>query len=258
MRRFVFAVLLVMGSGPNAALADAARVLNVSAAGLQQRVLYVAPPDPRATLLMLPGGAGDVGIAPDGAIAHGHNFLVRTRDLWVGRGFAVMVPDAPESIRNLRGHRSSQQYASVIAALVKTAHDQAAGPVFLIGTSQGSIAAMNGAANLRNGEIAGLVLTESVSRLGGSHETVFDAHPDQVNVAVLVVANSDDRCKVAPPQDAPKIVAALTGAPTVKVLDVHGGAMHGDNDCGSLTPHGYDGIEPEVVDAIAKWLRDRL
>ena len=81
--------------------------------------------------------------------------------------------------------------------------------MFLLGTSQGSIAAMNSAAHLRDGQIAGLVLTRSVSRLGGSHETVFDAQPDRVNVPVLVVANSVDRCGVASPLDAPKIAAAL-------------------------------------------------
>ncbi|MBS0529141.1 MAG: alpha/beta hydrolase [Proteobacteria bacterium] len=207
---------------------------------------------------MLPGGAGDIGIGPDGRLEHGHNFLVRSRDLWVQRGFAVLIPDTVDGIRNLRGKRSTPQYATVVAALVASAHAQAAVPVVLMGTSQGSIAAVNGAAHLRRGEIAALVLTESVSRLGGSHETVFSAHPDRINVPVLIVANSDDRCKVAPPQDAPKIAAAMTRAPLVKIREVSGGTMHGTNACGSLTPHGYDGIEPKVVDAVATWLGARL
>ena len=102
--------------------------------------------------------------------------------------------------------------------------------------------------------IAGIVLTESVSRLGGSHETVFDAHPERVNVPALVVANSDDRCNVAPPEDADRIAAAMSGAPRVKVIRVSGGDQRSSTDCGSLSPHGYYGIEQKVVDTIAAWI----
>lgn len=230
------------------------RVLDLPVAGGgRQRALYVAPPHPRATIVMLPGGAGDVGIGRDGDLAHGNNFVVRSRALWVAAGFAVLIPDAVDH-DNLRGQRSSAQYADLVGAFVASAHAQAPGPVFLLGTSQGSIAAMNGAAHLTHGEIAGVVLTESVSRLGGSHETVFDAHPDLVNVPALVVANSDDRCNVAPPQDAAKIAAALAHAPQVKLLNVSGGEQHSQRDCGSLSPHGYYGIEQSVVSAIAAWI----
>ncbi|KIZ44747.1 hypothetical protein OO17_09365 [Rhodopseudomonas palustris] len=206
---------------------------------------------------MLPGGAGDIGIRASGEIAHGNNFLVRTRALWVAKGFAVVIPDALDHA-NLRGLRSTPRYAELVGAFVGFAHAQAPVPVFLIGTSQGAIAAMNGAAHLRHGEIAGVVLTESVSRRGGSHETVFDAHPDQVNVPALVVANRDDRCKVAPPQDAEKIAAAMIHAPRVKILKVTGGTEQSARDCGSLSPHGYFGIEQSVVDAIAAWMQEQI
>jgi len=59
----------------------------------------------------------------------------------------------------------------------------------VMGTSQGSIAAMNAAAHDSSGDIVGVILTESVSILGGSRETVFDAHPQDVHVPALVVAN---------------------------------------------------------------------
>lgn len=221
--------------------------------GKRQRVLYVSPAHPRATLVMLPGGAGDVGIAGDGDIAHGNNFLVRSRDLWVAEGFAVLIPDAVND-RNLRGLRSSPAYADLVGKLVAAAHTESPVPVFLMGTSQGSIAAMNGAAHLRGGEIAGVILTESVSRLGGSHETVFDGHPEQVNVPALVVANSDDRCNVAPPEDAPKIAAAMDHSPKVKILNVSGGEQRAERDCASLSPHGYLGIEKTVVDGVTAWI----
>ena len=224
------------------------------ASGERQRVLVVSPPRPSGALVMLPGGAGDVGIEPDGHLRHGRNFVVRTRDLWAARGYAVLIPDAIGGA-GLRGRRSSPAYAAVVASLVALARRQSGGPVFLLGTSQGAIAAMNGAAHAEPGTLAGVVLTESVAVLGGSRETVFDADPAGVRVPALVVANTDDRCDVAPPSAAPKIAAAMSHAPSAEVLTVTGGSARSPTPCGSLTPHGYDGIEGHVVDAISRWMR---
>jgi hypothetical protein len=218
----------------------------------RQRVLYARPQSPRGTIVMLPGGSGDVGIDEDGDIAHGKNFVVRTRDLWLARGYAMMIPDAEDG-RNLRGLRSSPEYADIILDLVRAAHAKTPGPVFLLGTSQGSVAAMNGAGHLSRAELAGVVLTESVSRRSKSGETVFDVAPDRVTVPALIVANRDSACRVAPPEDAPRIAAAMTRAPEVRVIYVQGGVTR-SWECGSESPHGYFGIEDAVVNAVVAWL----
>jgi pimeloyl-ACP methyl ester carboxylesterase len=223
----------------------------VPAAG-EPRVLYASPQAPRGTVVMLPGGSGDVGLDEDGDVAHGKNFVVRTRDLWTARGYAVMIPDAEDG-RNLRGLRNTPEYAKVVGDLVRAAHARAPGPVFLLGTSQGAVAAMNGAAHLSKAELAGVILTESVSRHSKSGETVFDASPDRVTAPALVVANRDSACRVAPPEDASRIAAAMTGAAEVKVIYVQGGVTR-SWACGSESPHGYFGIESAVVDQIADWL----
>ena len=221
--------------------------------GDHQRILFSVPAHALATIVMLPGGTGTVGLERDGHIRHGDNFVVRTRALWTGRGYAVLIPDTTGRA-SLRGVRSSPAYARRVGDLVGFAHGQVAGPVFLLGTSQGSIAAMAGAAHATPGSIAGVVLTESVSVMGASGETVFDADPQQVRVPALVVANRDDRCDVAPPQAAQRIAAAMTGSRDVRVLMVSGGTTRSGSDCGSLTPHGYYGIEGQVVDAISRWM----
>jgi hypothetical protein len=70
----------------------------------------------------------------------------------------------------------------------------------------------------------------------------------------MVVANRDDHCRVAPPRDASRIAAALTGSGDVRVLMVSGGITRSAQDCGSLTPHGYYGIEGKVVEAVTRWM----
>lgn len=221
--------------------------------GQHQRALYVAPSSPRASIVMLPGGAGDVGLWSDGDIRHGHNFVVRTRDLWVAKGYAVLIPDwiGRES---LRGSRRSPEYAAIVEGLIAYVRAQSSKPVFLLGTSQGSIAAANGAAHASPGALSGLILTESVSVRGGSHETVFDAGLGDIRVPVLIVANRDDSCDVAPPSDAPKIAAAMTHAPEARVVEVSGGIDRSKKACGSLSPHGYYGIEEKVVGLISDWI----
>ncbi|GBQ77955.1 hypothetical protein AA14337_0973 [Acetobacter malorum DSM 14337] len=221
--------------------------------GKRLTVLFSTPTRPRGTIIMLPGGTGDIGLQQDGRIGQGDNFVVRTRDLWNKHGYAVLIPDTINHT-NLRGRRSSSAYARLVEELAAFAHQPESGPVFLLGTSQGSIAAVNAAAHALPSSIAAVVLTESVSVMGGSGETVFSATPQQVRAPVLVVVNRDDLCNVAPPQSARQIAAAMTASGDVHVLTVSGGATRSKKNCGSLTPHGYFRIEDKVIDAISRWL----
>lgn len=221
--------------------------------GTFQRVLYVAPSGRiRGVIVMFPGGADDLGIRKNGDIEHADNFVVRSRDLWMAKGYGVVLVDAIGD-QSMRGKRSSAAYAAVTQQIIAFAQQQSAAPVWVLGTSQGSIAAMNAASHASRTQVAGVILTESVSVLGGSHETVFDAHPEKVHMPTLVVANRDDRCKVAPPSMANAISKALRNT-QVSVLFVQGGRTHSSNACASLSPHGYDGIETNVVDQITAWM----
>jgi pimeloyl-ACP methyl ester carboxylesterase len=223
------------------------------ASGEFQRVLYDAPTsEVRGIIVMFSGGADDIGIEKDGEIKHGDNFVVRSRDLWTAKGYGVVLVDAIDH-QSMRGKRSTAAYAAVTREVVAFAHEQANAPVWVMGTSQGSIAAMNAASHAKGAEIAGVILTESVSILGGSHETVFDAHPEDVRIPTLVVANRDDRCKVAPPSMANAIAQAMRNTHAT-VLFVQGGYVRSSNECASLSPHGYYGIEDTVVDDIAEWM----
>jgi pimeloyl-ACP methyl ester carboxylesterase len=221
--------------------------------GTFQRVLYDAPSsEARGIIVMFPGGADDLSIEKDGQIRHADNFVVRSRDLWTAKGYGVVLVDAIGH-QSMRGKRSTAAYADVTRQVIAFAHQQASAPVWVLGTSQGSIAAMNAASHAKDGDIAGVILTESVSILGGSHETVFDAYPQDVYVPALIVANKDDRCSVAPPSMAESIAQSMRNTHAT-VLFVQGGSVRSSNECASLSPHGYYGIEGLVVDEIAAWM----
>ena len=90
--------------------------------------------------------------------------------------------------------------------------------------------------------------------MGGSGETVFSASPELVRAPALIVANRDDQCNVAPPEAASQIARALTMSRDVQVLIVTGGSNRSAKNCGSLTPHGYYGIEDQVIAKISRWM----
>jgi hypothetical protein len=47
----------------------------------------------------------------------------------------------------------------------------------------------------------------------------------------------------------------MTHSPDVRVLTVAGGITKSIKACGSLTPHGYYGIETPVIEQISQWMR---
>ena len=63
--------------------------------GVTERMLVLAPAQPTATVLLLTGGSGHVLIRDNGEVPSAENFLVRTRELFLQQGFAVIVLDAP-------------------------------------------------------------------------------------------------------------------------------------------------------------------
>jgi hypothetical protein len=95
-----------------------------------QRVLYAAPANPRAALVMLPGGSGMVEIGNDGSIRRmGESFLLRTLPLWQAQGFAVAVLSPPNGM-SLLGYRHTPAYAATIGQAVDFVRSCANAPVW--------------------------------------------------------------------------------------------------------------------------------
>ncbi len=219
--------------------------------GGSERVLLIPAAQPRATVILLTGGSGMIRIGEDGSVNPGGNFLVRTRNLWSARGISALVLGPPNG-GSLLGLRHLPAYAAALAAAIDYARSRANAPVWLIGTSQGSTAAANGAAHLP-GRVAGVVLTSSVTERSRSGETVFDADPGAIAVPALVVSNQNDGCIASPPGDGPRLITALARAPRREFIVFASTELRGD-PCEAFSPHGYMGIEDTVIQRIADWI----
>lgn len=249
--------VLVCTAAIGGALAASTVDLPASGGG-KQRVLYMAPANPVAALIMFPGGDGVIKLGSDGTPLAGGNFLVRTRDSWVKQGMAVAIPDVPANMRVLYGNRTTADYADDIGQIVAYVRTQTKAPIWLVGTSQGTNAAVGGASRMTKGEIAGVVLTSTLTRQGGRaelKETVFQVNLAAINVPVLILSHTNDQCNLTPPSDGASLKAALKGSPKVEVQTASGGLPPISPPCEAKAQHGFYGIEDQVVAQISGWIK---
>src|SRR5262245_33384251 len=132
-------------------------------AGVRQPFLLLQPQNPVASVILFTGGAGEVGISPSGIKRPG-NFLVRTRRMFAQQGFQVAVVDPPGR-GTLDGFRTSKAHALDIKGVIAELRRQADVPVWLVGTSYGTVSAIKVADHLADdGGPDGVVLTSSLFR----------------------------------------------------------------------------------------------
>jgi dienelactone hydrolase len=253
--RFSIAAMLLFAIVSSSA---AATVDLPTSGGGSERVLYLQQGNPAAALVMFPGGNGVVKLGSDGQFGAGGNFLVRTRDEFLKQGVAVAIPDVPSSRSELYNYRTTADYAGDIAKIVAYVRTQTKAPIWLVGTSQGTNAAVGAASRMTHGEIAGVVLTSTLTRQGGKpqlKETIFDANLAAINVPVLILSHTGDKCDLTPPGDAERVKAALKSSPKVEIVMVSGGQPARSPPCEAFSEHGFLGIEPEVVARISAWIK---
>jgi hypothetical protein len=229
-----------------------------AAGGAKQRVLYIQADKPAAALILFAGGDGILKLSSDGNFGSGGNFLVRTRDDWVQQGMAVAIPDVPSNLRALYNQRTTAEYAEDISQIIAFVRTKTTAPIWLVGTSQGTNAAVGAASRLTHGEIAGVVLTSTLTRQGGKpnlKETVYDANLAAINVPVLIFSHTGDKCDLTPPGDGASLKAALKSSPKVEVATASGGLAPISPPCEAKAEHGFYGIEPAVVAQIAGWIK---
>ena len=127
-------------------------------------------------------------------------------------------------------------------------------PIWIVGTSRGTVSAALALININDPQIAGGVFSSSITSLSKA-----GALPGQnlakINVPVLVVHHEADACSVTRPQDVPLIFNALSNSPSKKLLMMSGGSGASGNPCRALHTHGYMGIEQSTVHSIAEWIR---
>jgi hypothetical protein len=224
-------------------------------AGARQPFLLLRQEHPVASVILFTGGDGVAEIGPAGIRRRG-NFLVRTRQRFARQGLMVAVVDPPSDRQNLNGFRTSAAHALDIKGVIAYLREQAPVPVWLVGTSYGTVSAAKVADRLADGGGPdGVVLTSSLFVGGRWGDSVFDADPSRVRVPLLLVHHRSDRCPATPFSQAEPYLRRMVNAHPAELIPFEGGGpVHGPF-CEPFDYHGYPGLEPNVVEAIARWIK---
>ena len=250
MRWVVFLLLAAVAAG--AAAAD--RLVFVDTRpGVRVGYWLMERPGATATLMLLPGGEGGIG-AVKGGPPRSKNFLVRSRDLFAAEGFNVAVVGKPGDHDDMTlDFRASPEHTEDLRMIAQKLRRELGVPVWLVGTSRGSVSAAAAATRLDPSLIAGIVLSSSITstRMGPSVASLPLA---DIRVPVLVLHHERDACGICDPRDAHFITDGLVNAPVKKLLLVDGGGWPSGPACEPMHYHGYIGMEAEAVKAIANFI----
>jgi hypothetical protein len=185
------------------------------------------PAAPRASLILIPGGHGVLGVRPDGSFSGlAGNQLVRTRKAYLAHGVATLTIDRGVDV------------AAAVAYMRKVAS-----PVIVAGTSRGTLRVADALPARPNGIVltAGF-LSEVRSRIGSAA-----ALP-----RTLIVHHRLDGCHFTPPSAVAPFKA--WGGGKVSVAWMEGGRDTG-NPCQARAYHGFNGLDARVVAVIASFAR---
>ena len=250
MRRSLIILVLL---APLAAGAEDIVILPTRSGVTQSYLLSV--PDagkPRAVAILFAGGDGKVNLEFESARSkfESGNFVVRTRRLFAGNGIVAAVIDVPSDQSQgmddyfRLGEAHAEDVGKVIADLRKRFP---ALPVFLVGTSRGTISAAS--VGKRAGKaVDGVVLTSTLF-LSPKRQSLLEAFDfSSIPSPVLFVHHVQDGCASTP------YSMAKRRADRYPLISVTGGLPPNGGPCEGMSPHGYYGKEAETVNAIAKWM----
>ncbi len=263
MKRILVFMLTVVSLGlTQGAFAQVAeRVVDTpTRSGVTQRFLLLSPDMPKASVILFAGGDGGLEISEKGSIRYlSENFLVRSRQLFAARGLAVAVVDAPSDRQKtgLKGFRQTPEHVADIKAVIAWLKQQKNVPVWIVGTSNGTLSAAFAAIKLSGSQDGpdGLVLTSSILDRAGNDKLrpVPEMPLEKISVPVLAVHHEQDGCKFCPYSQISNLMNKLSGAPRKELLTFKGGQDRGD-PCQALAHHGFNGSENDVVGKIADWI----
>ena len=224
--------------------------------GVEQPLWLIEPDNASHCVILFAGGKGKLNI-DDSGIGDEGNFLVRTRHQFADQGMVVAVVDTPTDKDKMFRFRKTKKHARDIKAVISFLRQRHPGkPVWLVGTSRGTISAANAAARLQGQDGPdGIVLTSSVTRKSKKGlDSLEDIDLSAITVPTYVVHHEKDECGVTPYDKAQELLGQLSSVKVKEFKGVSGGEAKG-NPCKGKSYHGFLGIEKQVVNSIVSWIK---
>ena len=225
----------------------------------QSYFLTSVPKDLGAVAILFSGSGGLIQLRSENGQPKFNqgNFLVRSRAEFVKRGVVAGILDAPSDQQGGWGmtdefRLGDMHFVDVSAVAGDLAKRFPGMPLFLVGTSRGTISAAATGARLGEG-VAGVVLTSTMfrpasrkSKEPGPGLSKFDFAT--IKAPILFVHHASDQCDVTPYSDAARL------SDQYPLISISGGAPPRSGPCDAFSAHGYLGKEAETVEQIVNWM----
>jgi hypothetical protein len=243
----------------------AARAADAEAVTIDTTFIVKTPPvrldrpahTARASVILMAGGNGWLDLDATGTITNlNGNFLIRSADLFLRHGLNVMMPDTAPAREGIGlGFRVSAAHAEQLQGFINAAMNRWAKPVWIVGTSNGSVSAVTaGGFQPALAGLGGVIMTSPVTVLPFANQPTFTLYASRITLPALVVWHEDDHCSSSPPTGAATLFGIIPSNGKASASFKHGHSVATD-PCGGFSEHGYAGFEEKVVEKIAKFIR---
>lgn len=209
----------------------------------------------KAVAILFSGGSGKLKLEKEEYQWNLKNFLIRSRNLFNENNITTICIDSPTNLKEgmINGFRTSKEHLQNIINIINYIKNRFPNlPIWLIGTSMGTISATYNTINQKH--ISGLILTSSVSIQNRHTEPVINLDLEKISIPTLIVHHKNDNCKVTPLTGAKDIFNKLINTEKKEIKIFEGGYENG-KPCKSQSYHGYLGIEEKVVEYISSWIK---
>jgi serine aminopeptidase S33 family len=259
-RKAISLALLSLWHYPNAALAQQEIVTLATRPGVTQSYFLTSiPKNLQAVAVLFPGSGGLIQLRSENGKPRFNqgNFLVRSRAEFVKRGVVAAILDAPSDQQSGWGmsdeFRLGDKHLTDISAVIEDLEKRFPGvPMFLVGTSRGTISAAALGSKLVQ-RPAGTILTSTMFRQSprnsnepGPGLSKFDFAV--IKIPVLFVHHVSDQCASTPYGEAARL------SEKYPLITVFGGTSPQSGPCDAFSQHGYLGKESETVEQIVNWM----
>ncbi|MFM0182766.1 hypothetical protein PQR52_30135 [Paraburkholderia aspalathi] len=258
LRRFAASICAFACTLLTAIPAYSGELLQVPVRGQQTQAIFIEQPAsaPPWVIVLFAGDDGAIALSETGPTTMRANFLLRTAGYWTSAGDAIAIVDAPsdQSSGMNDAFRLSETHAQDLHVIVAALRQRfPAAKIALVGTSRGTISVGN--VLQREPRLADAYVLTSPVTIGMRGETGLSGmHWDVSTTPVLVVSNENDGCRVSP-FSAAHTLAKDNRFQFLAVSSSERGG-NGASECGAKSPHGFLGIETQVLSAVSRWLEE--
>jgi pimeloyl-ACP methyl ester carboxylesterase len=211
------------------------------------RTLLISAENPKALVLLFPGGGGMMRLTDDGETKNRHTF-VRSANLWAQYQIDVVLVDTPYDLGDLRRGdlRDRQDHLDRVAEVLGYYKEKTKLPIWIFGHSMGTSTATNyvNQLNEQSAKVAGIIIAGTIK--------AASIDPN-VKAPVAAIHHVQDSCLGSLPENSERIINSRPKNAIARLEMINGGISEG-NVCEAFAYHGFNQTEAELIQRAAQFI----